>query len=373
MRQLGLAPPWTAALSAVLGACSSAAPGPLATTGGACNDGGVVPWIVHGAAEEHYLGLAHRQQHAVIEIVDPSHPDRGVCSGTFVSVGWVLTAKHCLAIPSLQVMATAATNGAESLGFVQQSIANPDADVALLAVAASPGHDGPLLDSGTLDIAPLRVSDPADTVLELGRLATLAGYGLTERGTIGELHFATERVIALDDATITMDGRGKSGACAGDSGGPLLVRAKDGVAEVVGVLAQGSTSCLDTDTYVRASAIASWVRATIRSPGKDDHECGAITDEGRCLYGTAMWCVGTTLAVAHCAGRTVCGWDQAQRGFRCVLPGADPCAGFDSIGGCDADNAASCTNGTLSRQNCGPCTHCTVDPSTARPTCSAAP
>jgi secreted trypsin-like serine protease len=56
-----------------------------------------------------------------------------------------------------------------------------------------------------------------------------------------------------------VDGEGRTGACAGDSGGPLLVADSSGQARVAGVLDRGSADCLGLDLYTRIDALADWI------------------------------------------------------------------------------------------------------------------
>lgn len=53
-------------------------------------------------------------------------------------------------------------------------------------------------------------------------------------------------------------GHGNSGACSGDSGGPLLARDEHGRVRVVGLLDAGHASCVEDDRYTRTDVLASW-------------------------------------------------------------------------------------------------------------------
>jgi hypothetical protein len=114
-------------------------------------------------------------------------------------------------------------------------------------------------------------------------------------------------------------------------------------------LAIGSDSCTGTDEYVRLDAIQAWVQATVGPVVPGVLDCGSISSEGRCLYGSAIWCSDARLAGDHCASGTQCGWDPRQAGFRCVDPASDPCEGVGSVGTCRDGAALSCTQGTLRR------------------------
>jgi hypothetical protein len=92
-----------------------------------------------------------------------------------------------------------------------------------------------------------------------GASVELAGYGRTEDGTSGQLRFVVESVRTEQDGIITVDGGERSGACEGDSGGPLLARAAGGKLAVVGILSMGSVLCRGQDEYVSASQFGRWI------------------------------------------------------------------------------------------------------------------
>jgi hypothetical protein len=190
-----------------------------------------------------------------------------------------------------------------------------------------------------------------------------------DAGSAGELGFAVEPIEYVEATSITVNGYGSNGACVGDSGGPLLVRGPDGAVVVAGVLSIGNATCLDDDTYERLDTLASWITAVTGpiSPGLPT--CGGITAQGRCLYGSALWCTGSELEAQACDAGQRCGWDVTASAFRCVSPPSDPCDGFDSIGGCSDNEANWCNAGTLGRESCG-CGVCHIDGQTGSPYCA---
>ena len=206
--------------------------------------------------------------------------------------------------------------------------------------------------------------------LAAGDVVELAGYGLTEANTAGNLRFAAEPIVAVAAASITVGGSGETGACAGDSGGPILVRGPDGAPRVAGVLSLGAPSCVGEDRYERLDAIQDWIASTIGAAPASNLECGAIDGAGRCFFGSAVWCTGTELASDACTSGRRCGWSTAEQGFRCVEPAADPCDGVDSVGACQEGAAAACSNGVLVRQTCAPCGTCRVNGRTGSPECA---
>jgi hypothetical protein len=119
-------------------------------------------------------------------------------------------------------------------------------------------------------IAELEAAVPADLAtplepitgegaIEIGMLATLVGYGLTEDDGLGVRLFVQEPIVEIDADFVTVDGDGRTGACVGDSGGPLLVRDEQGHHRIAGVLSAGSASCLGIDLYQRLEAVRDWL------------------------------------------------------------------------------------------------------------------
>jgi len=127
-------------------------------------------------------------------------------------------------------------------------IMHPDLDAMIIELTP---------DAGFSTILPLStVGLDADSI---GKHARLAGVGRTERGTLGELRFAEEPIIDVRPNEIWVDGNGASGACDGDSGGPLLGFDTEGRLGVLGVLSRGSSDCRGVDVYVRSSALRPWL------------------------------------------------------------------------------------------------------------------
>jgi Trypsin len=235
--------------------------------------------------------------------------------------------------------------------------ANADEDVALLGIASA---DAAVAQGAT-------IAAGAAGPIAIGETVEIAGYGLTADGGSGSLNFAVEPVSAVDSASITVDDHGASGACNGDSGGPLLLRGPDGAVRVEAVLSVGSVDCSGEDVYARLDAISDWI-LQVSGPEQVSHACGGIGLQGRCLYGSALWCEGTTLAAESCTHGTQCGWSAASGGFRCEDPSSDPCAGTDNTGACVSNAAQSCAGGRLQHSDCG-CGTCVVDPMSGTPEC----
>jgi hypothetical protein len=176
-----------------------------------------------------------------------------LCSGVLISPGLVLTAKHC-ALQNERINVLFGRSLERSIAEVRidRFIRDPDRDLAI----------GVLDPSGLPSITP--IAPLLSAVPAVGDEVTLAGFGLTEDDVIGQLRFAQEQVSAVDDETITVDGMGESGACIGDSGGPLIVDDPDSnKLRVVGILTVGSPSCSDLDLYQRLGPVSDLIQDAI--------------------------------------------------------------------------------------------------------------
>jgi hypothetical protein len=209
----------------------------------------------------------------------------------------------------------------------------------------------------------------------MGESVEVAGYGLTASHAVRQLNFLVETVVDVSPDMITVDGFGKDGACEGDSGAPLIVRAPSGDPQVVGILSTGDATCVGEDEYVRLDAVGDWLAATLGQAVMSDSEdlqCGQIGSAGRCFSTLAVRCSNGELAAATCMSPQECGWDVSTASFRCVEPQVDPCDGVDDVGACVSGEALRCVEGVLVRQSCGPCGACRVDGQTGSPLCAVA-
>lgn len=222
------------------------------------------------------------------------------CGGSVVADRWVLTAAHCIEdlVPTdpspiaVYLGSTSLEEGGRVVD-VETIYAHPD----YRGVGA---HDIALLELRTpIDVAAVRLAtgEEAGKLEREGRDAVVTGWGNApgERemsGTVGgkggESSVVTMEVFdtsplllgaevpLVDTARCDEDGddtvlcagyrEAMVDACAGDSGGPLHVRDRDGSYVQVGIVS-GGTLCVEEgerfSTYTRVSAYADWIEATL--------------------------------------------------------------------------------------------------------------
>lgn len=323
--------------------------------------------LVGATLDESYLGLSPAETRAVVEIIDGSGATDALCSGVAVAPGWVLSAAHCLQIESPAVRVQGALGAKPQLVAVKHGEPHPTLDLALfeLDFSAMAGVSN-LTDLGVAPIPAVA----SDLGLAVGEPVEIAGFGLTESQTRGELRFLVEALVAIDENNLHVDGYGMTGACLGDSGGPLLARASDGSLRVAGILSAGSPTCMDQDRYVRVDAAADWVEETVGPYASPQQECGSIGVEGRCLSGAALFCDAGVLQADDCAAAgAACGWDATQAGFRCVPLHTSACEEVDAVGACRGTAALTCVAGELVTTSCGACGACRPAGATGAPYC----
>ena len=198
------------------------------------------------------------------------HTPEGLCSGTIVGPGLVLTAAHCLV-----------RKGNYRVRFV-----GPDGKARMMAVARTARHPGFVEEDGfsgsDIGLVQTRTPFPAGMRAAVlpgwtggGSSLLIAGFGSTEasRNRASQL-----RVAAMESGEPAIPGRGfrglsvpegapKRGMCVGDSGGPVYSRGSN-PAMVVGVLKGGTiepgTSCTTRPLYTPVSSYRDWIEAQVQ-------------------------------------------------------------------------------------------------------------
>jgi secreted trypsin-like serine protease len=242
------------------------------------------------AANEAIIGGAPAQTGmfaSVAEILDIRGRIVGQCTGTVVAPNLVLTAGHCA-----ENVKTGIANGSTGYriltGGVEESSERQISTVT--GVLPYEGYarkvddsDAALLVLSTATTAPaVRLATASHRVkLHAGSRATMVGWGETRYGQSGPTrvlnwagtvvqgkrwckrnappYYGRSEICTIDPPSYA------TGACSGDSGGPLLARDASGEAVEVGIAVHVYTECstrLPT-VFTRVAPLAAWVQTWI--------------------------------------------------------------------------------------------------------------
>jgi len=190
----------------------------------------------------------------------------GLCTLTRIAPHWALTASHCvepLESASLGLRAELSFDGSVSSDpsragcfpavhplILEEWVVSEELDLALLRIETEPSVD--------VEIA---------TTAELDANAELLvfGYGVTETGNRGKRKsLFVEHVRDEPPFHVVRGTEDETGACSGDSGGPLFAQTGD-LWVIVGVLSKGSPDCTGEDYYTKLSTpeIQQWLNETV--------------------------------------------------------------------------------------------------------------
>jgi len=197
---------------------------------------------------------------AVSDFADP----RAFCTATMISANWLLTARHCTRPGSLVFKLGPDRSAPLAEAEIEEVLRHPRFDLSLARIEASGGGEA------WADVAPVSVRAEPLGHEHIGLTAQLAGLGRTESGGAGVLGFVSEPIVAVEPNAIVVDGMGHTGACDGDSGGPLFLQSDDERVRLAGVLSIGEANCAGKDLYVRVDAVRDWIQANV---GELDPSC----------------------------------------------------------------------------------------------------
>ena len=321
---------------------------------------GVRAPLFGGSESPGVVAMSERTRASISLLLGVRGDPRLLCTGTFISREWILTAAHCRYGDEPIVQIGAELQLPSTVLYARETIVHPEQDLMLVRVDA------------VEDIEPIALFTKPLDYAWLNAMVQLAGFGLQQDGEIGRRQFASERIVRADSEALVVDGAGKSGACVGDSGGPLLVRGLDGGAKLAGVLTRGSEDCRGKDKYLPVYPVLSWVSSQLAADFTtyEVASCEGVSQDGLCRGGEAHWCESERVRSEKCEEGNICGWDIKHAGFRCIAAAEDSCQGIDYYGECDGEQALRCERGQLIRSDCNSCDRsCLRESASARVAC----
>ena len=301
------------------------------------------PKVYYGTEEPTHVSLQPSQVTAIGNFYG--------CTGTIIAPRWVITASHCGLSQQAEICFDRTVGNPSVCISGVRVIGHPEADLALLELSQDFREVRP-------DIDPIILfPDPLDQSW-IGQTAEAAGYGSNERGEVGIKAFTAEPIVEIWNDLITIDGQGRQGVCFGDSGGPLMVMADDGVPRIIGVLSYGDQSCVGLDHFTRIDSYLEWIEehtGPVTVP--EERSCEELAVSGRCNpEGTvATLCTDEMVEIQRCEAGEHCAWSTQAEGWRCLPDDEDTCEGVTYYGQCQDGVLQWCDQGTLQTRNCLAC------------------
>lgn len=221
---------------------------------------------------------------ATVALVEPSlSPGQEwfpYCSGTLIDRSIVVTAAHC-------VVGREEVQLLFGLGTLSKPLMGQGTFIA------HPSYGAEYNESLTFDIALIKLGQPAPAPMQAVAIASLGEYKVGDEVLLagygdvvdpkygqtqinpGKLYKAGSKIIDIfnpGDEDIREDyenwglisyksDNGKSGACSGDSGGPMFI-VRQGTLKVIGATAGGYGSCGAQGMYTHLNFYETWIKET---------------------------------------------------------------------------------------------------------------
>ncbi|MFO8073985.1 MAG: trypsin-like serine protease [Polyangia bacterium] len=275
--------------------------------------------------------------------------DYSLCSGTLIDPEVVLTAGHCVYLPSEGIDLVSNPSGLQIVGgadlYNQGAISLADAQ----DVVKHPDWNGNVQDQDAVDLALVYLDSPVSLVEsypvrdypqpQVGDDGIIVGYGLSsysDQYSAGVHRAGNTSLLEVYADLIELGG--DSGTCSGDSGGPLFTE-QGGEWTVTGVASFVSNQCQAADGSWNTNVLTyrAWVETQVESwTGHGLGDATVDTDISDCPWNSGWPCACS--GVWSCDDGSACimiqGMSQTDVGY-C----ADDCDGQG--GGCESTDYAA--------------------------------